>query len=152
MSGAETIRVGGDTLRFHVSGEESNGALLAADVSIPAGGGPPLLHSHEPAELYRVVRGELALYIEREDGVVERHVAGPGEVVHIPARAAHTVRNECDEAAHAFVVFTPAGELEGFIRGVGALAEAGEVTPGQIVAVAERHGIEFGPPVVSPSV
>ena len=90
------MAIGTDELTFRVTGEQTDGALLAVDVRLPAGGGPPVLHRHAPLEVYRVDRGELAIYLEEADGAVQRIAAGPGAVVHIPAGRAHTVRNESD--------------------------------------------------------
>jgi hypothetical protein len=61
-------------------------------------------------------------------------------VVHIPAGRAHTVRNESAADAHAYVVFAPGREIEGFMRAAGALSGAG---PADVLALAERHGIEM---------
>lgn len=123
----ERLKVGSDEITLHVS----SGTLLAAEVTIPAGGGPPGLHRHPSEELYRVEAGELAIYL---DG--ERIVAGPGSVTHIPSGAAHTVRNESAGDAHAYVIFSPGTEMEAFVRAVAA-------APADVVALAERHGIEF---------
>jgi mannose-6-phosphate isomerase-like protein (cupin superfamily) len=123
----ERLKVGSDEITLHVS----SAALLATEVTIPAGGGPPGLHRHPSEELYRVESGELAIY--RED---ERIVAGPGSVTHIPSGAAHTVRNESDADARAYVVFSPGTEMEAFVRAVA-------TRPADIVALAEEHGIEF---------
>jgi hypothetical protein len=48
------------------------------------------------------------------------------------------VRNESEAEAHAYVIFSPGTEMEAFVR---AVAQA----PGDVVALAERHGIEFVP-------
>ena len=55
------------TRRDHVPRHErpSGGALLAADVRIPAGAARPRCTATRPAEVYRVERGELAIYTER---------------------------------------------------------------------------------------
>ena len=135
---ADRLQVGADELTFRVTGEQSDGALLAIEVRLPAGGGPPALHRHAPAEVYRVERGELAIYIEDDAGEVDRIAASPDSVVYIPSGRAHTVRNESDAHAEAYVVFTPATEIEHFFRAAGALAD-----PAEIVALAERHGIEM---------
>jgi mannose-6-phosphate isomerase-like protein (cupin superfamily) len=105
--------------------------VVAAEVTIPAGGGPPAMHRHPSAELYRVDRGELALYLGDE-----RISAGEGAVVHIPGGTAHTIRNETDAEAQAFVVFTPGTEMERFVRAVAA-------SPGDVLALAREHGIEM---------
>jgi mannose-6-phosphate isomerase-like protein (cupin superfamily) len=123
----ERLRVGSDEIAVHVS----SGTLLAVEVTIPPGGGPPAMHRHPSEELYRVETGDLAIYVEDE-----RIAAGPGTVVHIPGGVAHNVRNESDAEAHAYVVFSPGTEFEAFVR---AVAEQ----PAEIVALAEQHGIEF---------
>ena len=127
----ERLKVGHDEITLHVDSEGSGGTMVAAEVTIPAGGGPPALHRHPSAELYRVQRGELALYLGDE-----RISAAEGAVVHIPGGIAHTVRNETDAEAQAFVVFTPGTEMERFVRAVAA-------SPGDVVALAGEHGIEM---------
>ena len=127
----ERLKVGHDQITLRLDSEGSGGTMVAAEVTIPAGGGPPALHRHPSAELYRVQRGELALYLGDE-----RIPAAEGAVVHIPGGMAHTVRNETDAAAQAFVVFTPGTEMERFVRAVAA-------SPGDVVALAEEHGIEM---------
>ncbi len=127
----ERLKVGRDEITLHLDSEGSGGTMVAAEVTIPAGGGPPALHRHPSAELYRVQRGELALYLGDE-----RIPAAEGAVVHIPGGMAHTVRNETDAEAEAFVVFTPGTEMEHFVRAVAA-------SPGDVVALAEEHGIEM---------
>jgi oxalate decarboxylase/phosphoglucose isomerase-like protein (cupin superfamily) len=118
----ERLRVGSDELTFRVTSEQSGGVLLALEVRLPAGGGAPGLHRHSPEEVYRVERGELAVYLEDEAGEVMRHRSGPGSVVHIPGGRAHTVRNETDAEALAYVVFAPGAEMERFVRAGGALS------------------------------
>ena len=136
----QPLRIGTDTLTFRVTGEQTDGALLAVDVRLPAGGGPPMLHRHAPLEVYRVDRGELAIYLEDAEGVIERIAAPAGAVVHIPAGRAHTVRNESGADTTAHVVFAPGAEIERFFRAAGALDEPG---PEDVLALAERHGIEM---------
>lgn len=110
------------------------------------GGGPPALHRHDPEEVYRVNRGELALYVEDDDGAVRRRAAGPGDVIHIPGGRRHTVRNESDDEAEAYVVFAPGAAMEGFVRAAAAAA------PGDVPALAAAHGIEVvGPLPVAPA-
>ncbi len=143
----ETLSVGGDEITFRVTSEESGGALLAFEVHMAPGGGPPALHRHDPFELYRVTRGELALYVAGEDGVVRRRTAGPGEVVAIPGGAEHTIRNESDEEARAFVVFAPGGAMERFVREAAALGADGAPAMREVLSLAARHGIEMTRPL-----
>ncbi len=143
----ETLSVGGDEITFRVTSEESGGALLAFEVHMAPGGGPPALHRHDPFELYRVTRGELALYVAGEDGVVRRRTAGPGEVVAIPGGREHTVRNESGADAQAFVVLTPGAAMEGFAREAAALAARGRPRMEDVLALAAHHGIEMTRPL-----
>jgi oxalate decarboxylase/phosphoglucose isomerase-like protein (cupin superfamily) len=146
---AERFRIGHDTLVVRVPSASTGGALLAAEVEIPAGGGPPLMHRHDPEEVYRLERGELALYVEDDDGHAERTVARAGDVVHIPGGRAHTVRNESAAEARAYVVFTPGTQMENFLRAAGALATGEPPSMEEVLALAARHGIEMTGPVPS---
>ena len=134
---ADEIRVGRDQIRFKVTSEQSGGEVAVFEVRMPPGGGPPMLHRHEPLELYRVLSGELAIYLEGKDGSVTRRVAGPGAVVPIGAGLEHTVRNESDEEAEAVVVFSPGAPMERFARAAAELASEEDV-----IAGARAHGIE----------
>ena len=95
-----------------MTSEQSAGALTAVEVRMRAGGGPPMLHRHDPFEVYRVEHGELAFYVEDDDGRVNRTVAGAGSVVAIPGGREHTIRNESRDEARAFVIFSPGAEME----------------------------------------
>ena len=106
---------------------------------MPAGGGPPALHRHAPLEVYRVEQGELALYVEDDEGEVQRIVARPGDAVLVPGGRAHTVRNESRAGARAYVVFSPGTEIECFMRAAGALAGDGRPD------LAEAHGARGAP-------
>jgi mannose-6-phosphate isomerase-like protein (cupin superfamily) len=127
----QRLEIGSDEITLRAKSE----TLLAAEVAIPAGGGPPAMHRHPSEELYRIEAGELVIY--RED---ERIVAGPGDVVHIASGQAHTVRNESGTGARAYVIFSPGTEMEGFVRAVAA-------NPADVMALAVAHGIEFTGPV-----
>lgn len=148
---AETLRVGGDQLEVQMSSEESDGALLAYDVTLAPGGGPPHLHRHEAVEVFKVERGELTFYLAGEDGEVGRRTAGPGEVVAIPGNREHSVRNEAAAAARAFAVLSPGDRMEHFARAAAALA--GEATPACVAELAATNGIEITRPLpeVEPS-
>jgi mannose-6-phosphate isomerase-like protein (cupin superfamily) len=123
----ERLKLGTDEIAIHVS----SGSLLAAEVTIPPGGGPPAMHRHPSEELYRVEDGELAISVEDR-----RIVAGPGSVTHIPGGVAHNVRNESAHPARAYVVFSPGTEFEAFVR-------ASAEHPADVMALAAAHGIVF---------
>ena len=136
----ELLQVGGDEVVLRVTSSESDGAFVAGEVRMGPGGGPPGLHRHAAAELYRVERGVLTMYVADEEGQVRRRAAGPGEVVAIPGGREHTIRNESCEDATALVVFAPGAQMEAFIRAAAALAAPGMAAA---QALAEQHGIEM---------
>ena len=137
------MRVGSDEVRVRVSSGETGGAMLAIEVHMGPGGGPPGLHRHAPEEVYRVDRGQLTVHLEDRRGEVQRIVADPGTVVHIPGGRMHTVRNESCEDASAYVVFTPGNEMERFLNAASRLAGAGPPEMADVLALARRHGIEM---------
>ena len=143
----DRLRVGTDEITFRVTSGQTGGALLAAEVRMPPGGGPPALHRHDPDEVYRLERGRLAIYVEDDAGQVRRLVAGPSDVVHIAGGRAHTIRNESDADALAYVVFTPGTAMEGFVRAAARLAGDGPPAAADVLALAERHGIRMAGPV-----
>jgi mannose-6-phosphate isomerase-like protein (cupin superfamily) len=133
--GMERIRVGQEEIVIRAASEE----LLAVEVEMPPGGGPPMMHRHAAAEVYRVERGELTIYL---DG---RRIPAPaGAVVPIPGGAEHTIRNESDSDALAYVVFTPGAEMERFMR---AAAELTDPAIEEVLALATRHGVEMTGPI-----
>ncbi len=132
----DRLKVGTDEITLRAATD----SLLAAEVTMPAGGGPPALHRHAPEEVYRGEAGELTVYCEDDDGEVQRHTLGPGDVVHIPGGRSHTVRNESSAEARAYVVFSPGAPMEHFMRAAAALTAP---SPADVMALAERHGIEF---------
>ena len=146
----ERFRVGADEIRLRVTSAASDGELLAAEVTMPAGGGPPLLHSHACSEVYRVEAGELAIYVEDADGRVHRHASHAGATVHIAGGRRHTIRNETGAEARAYVVYVPGAQMEGFVRAVAGASADGPPSPADVVAAAERHGIEMTGPVDAP--
>jgi mannose-6-phosphate isomerase-like protein (cupin superfamily) len=143
----DELTVGGDRVGFKLTSEQSGGEVAVLDVRIPPGGGPPMLHRHDPFELYRVRSGELAIYLEGEQGAVRRTVAGPGAVVPIGGGLEHTIRNESAEEAEATVVFSPGEPMERFARAAADLDRRRPPRPDDVLALAEAHGIEITRPI-----
>jgi mannose-6-phosphate isomerase-like protein (cupin superfamily) len=138
----DTISLGGDELSFRLTSERSGGMLIAFEVRIPPGGGPPMLHRHDPFELYRIEAGELTFHVEGEV-----RTDGPGAVVAIPGGSEHTIRNESDVEARAFVVMAPGAAMEHFFREAAVVGASGEAAMADVLALASAHGIEMTRPV-----
>ena len=137
----DEVTLGRDRVVFKVTSRQSGGEVAVLDVTIPPGGGPPMLHRHDWFELYRVRRGELAIYLEGRGGAITRTVAGPGVDVPIAAGREHTIRNESSEEAVAVAVFSPGEEMEGFARAAGNLGSERPPSEDEVFALAEAHGI-----------
>jgi mannose-6-phosphate isomerase-like protein (cupin superfamily) len=149
----DRLHLGTDEITVLATSAQSGGALCAVEVSMQPGGGPPLMHRHDPGEVYHVLRGEFAFYVGSDDGRVRRVTAGTGDVVPLAGRTPHTIRNESDSEAVAFVVHAPGPPMEGFIREAAALAAESGSSMEAVLAIATRHGIEMlGPvPELAPS-
>ncbi|WP_228816207.1 cupin domain-containing protein [Nocardia cyriacigeorgica] len=146
-SNVECWQLGTDRIAVLATCAQTRGDLFAVEITMPPGGGPPVMHRHEPSEVYYVLAGEFTFYIGESDGVVRRR-AGVGEVVPLAGGTPHTIRNETSSDAVAFAVHTPGGVMERFTRSAAELA-AGSEQPDldQVLALAHEHGIEMLGPV-----
>lgn len=147
---AEQFMLGTDHTTVLATGEQTDGAIFAVEIRMPPGGGPPLMHRHEPSEIYYVTGGEFAFYLGHPDGPVRRIVAREGDVMPLRGRTPHTVRNEGEVDATAFVVHSPAAVMEGFSRAAVALTAEFQETPpsmADVLDLAQRHGVEMLGPI-----
>ena len=142
----ERISLGGDELVVLATSDDTDGALFAVEVRMRPGGGPPVMHRHAPGEVYLVRSGEFTFYVGDRDEV-RRVTAGPGDVVPLAGGTPHTIRNESDEDAVAFVVHAPGPPMEGFSRAAADLAASGEPTMEAVLAIAAEHDIALLGPV-----
>jgi mannose-6-phosphate isomerase-like protein (cupin superfamily) len=143
---AETIMLGPDETVILASCADTNDDLFAVEVRMQPGGGPPVMHSHEPSEIYFVKEGVFSIYVG-EDGDVRRIRAAAGDVVPLRGGTPHTVRNEGDRVAVAHVVHTPGRPMESFVREVGAMAVDGPPAMEDAMRVAMQNGITMLGPI-----
>ena len=125
---------------------QTAGALFAVQVRMPPGGGPPVMHRHDPGEIYYVLAGEFTFYVGDATGV-RRVIATTGDVVPLAGGTPHTIRNESAADAVAFVVHAPGAPMEGFSRAAAALAAEGDPSMDAVLAIAAEHGIELLGPI-----
>ena len=144
------MRVGTDTITIRVSADDTGGALLAAEVRMPAGGGPPALHRHAAPEVYRVDAGELAIY-RRGRRRRRSSVARPAPATSSRSPAAAPTRSATSRRRRARPTSSsrPATEMERFVHAAAALDDP--PSPARVVAVAQRHGVTFAGPVPAPA-
>jgi len=79
-------------------------ALGAVEVTVPAGWPGPPLHHHAFAEAFYVLEGTLTFELGEA-----RTSAGPGELVHVPGGAIHTLANHSEAPARYLLLCTPGG-------------------------------------------
>jgi quercetin dioxygenase-like cupin family protein len=94
----------GDRVTFLVTGAESGGACFIIEVTVPAGGGPPLHIHHFEEESFYLLQGTLTI-----QAAGRTFQASPGDFTHIPRGTVHTFKNDATSAAKMLVVISPAG-------------------------------------------
>jgi mannose-6-phosphate isomerase-like protein (cupin superfamily) len=147
---AERLRLGTDEITILATSAQTAGTLFAVQVRMPPGGGPPVLHRHDPGEVYHVTEGEFAFYLpDGEDGF-RRVTARAGDTVPLAGGTPHMIRNETDVDAVAFVVHAPGAPMENFTRAVAILAAEDAASMDAVLAVAAQHGIEMLGPLPAP--
>ena len=135
------LKVGSDEITLHVTSDASDGALVACDVTIPAGGGPPAMHRHPSAEVYRGDEGVLAIYLEddggeRASGSRSRPATSCTSPAGARTRSATSRRSTPARTSRSCPGRRWSSSCARSPRG-----------PQDVVALAERHGIEFTGPV-----
>jgi mannose-6-phosphate isomerase-like protein (cupin superfamily) len=143
----ERLLLGGDEITILADCASTGDALFAVEVRMRPGGGPPVLHRHQPGEVYHVLEGEFTFYTDEGGAGVRRMTAGTGAVVPLAGGVPHTIRNESDRDAVAFVVHAPGAPMEHFSRAVAAAAAAGPLDMAQAMRLAEDSGIEMLGPI-----
>ncbi len=139
--------LGTDELTVIARGADTGGAIFAVEIRMPPGGGPPVMHRHAPGEIYYVQEGEFAFYVGHPEESVRRIAAGAGEIVPLIGGTPHTVRNETDAEARAFVVHAPAAVMENFCYAAADLAVGGRTDMAAVLELAARSGVELLGPV-----
>ena len=84
--------------------EETNGQMSVTEIVVPPRTAGPPLHTHDFAEAFYLLDGELIFQVEETLAT-----KGAGELSIAPRNAAHTLANHSDAAARYVLVCTPAG-------------------------------------------
>jgi mannose-6-phosphate isomerase-like protein (cupin superfamily) len=145
----ERLTLGTEEVTVVAANAETNGALFAVELRMPPNGGPPVMHRHDPSEVYYVLEGEFTFYVQDEEGQVHRRTATAGETVPLAGGTRHTIRNESTADALAFVVHAPGAPMEGFLHAAAELAASGQTGMEPVLAIAAQHGIELLGPIPS---
>ena len=119
----------GERITIRQTAAQTGGELLALDLELPTGRRVPgPLHVHPlQEERFEVIAGTMRFTMGRE-----KIVAGPGEVVTVPAGVKHDFSNVGDDDALVRVEIRPALEMERMFETAIALAEQGRTWMGGI--------------------
>jgi quercetin dioxygenase-like cupin family protein len=146
-TGADRLILGADELTVIARGADTDGALFAVEIKMPPGGGVPVMHRHAPGEIYYVQEGEFAFYLGHPEESVRRIAASAGEIVPLAGGTPHTIRNETDADARAFVVHAPAAVMENFSYAAADLVASGKADMAAVLELASRSGVDMLGPV-----
>ena len=118
-----TNPVSGETIEFVQTAADTDGELLAIDLTLTPDGRVPGTHVHpEQEERFEVRSGKMKFKLG-----LKTIIAGPGETVVVPPGKRHRFRNAGEEDAHVRVEVRPALRMEELFETTVALADEGRV-------------------------
>lgn len=116
--------VSGEKITFIQTSADTDGELLEIELELAADGAVPGAHIHpEQEERFEVIEGTMSFRMG-----LKKIVAGPGEVVTVPAGKLHAFKNAGDDTAKVRVQVRPALQMEQLFETTVALAEDGRTT------------------------
>ncbi len=134
-------RLTGETIHFLQTSADTDGELVEIEVTVEPDGAVAAAHVHPfQSERFEVLEGTL----EFRDGKAEI-VAGPGDVVTVPAGHVHSFRNVGEATARFRCEVRPALQFERFIETMFALAADGKTngrgmpSPLRLAVIANAH-------------
>ena len=141
----ESIRLGPLTIRFLLTGENSNGSIAAFEVMVPAAerlAAPAHSHDHYEETIYGL-EGVLTWTVDGKPIDV-----GPGQALCIPRGAIHRFDNYQNLDAKALCVITPADIGPQYFREAAEVINAADGTPDRVkmAEIMRRHGLTPAPP------
>ena len=146
----ETIAIGPLSIRFLLTGEDTNGSLSVFEVMVPAGQklAAPAHKNDAYEETLYGLQGVVTWTIDGQPVEV-----GPGQAVCIPRGAVHRFDNLGAEDAKQIAIVTPAIMSPAYFREAREVVEAAAGGPpdaAKMMEVFRRHGMTIaGPPPVA---
>lgn len=113
----EHALLGADIVTIKAPGKATGGKLLVLEVTVPPGGGPPMLHRHEYTEMFYVLSGEFIVNTLM-NGSGKMHTLHEGDTIAIPSMAWHTFKNAGKTPGKLLVVHNSA-VMEGLLDELG---------------------------------
>src|SRR4051794_33258079 len=113
--------VSGEKITFIQTAGDTDGELLKIELELTPDGAVPGAHIHpEQEERFEIIEGTMTFRMG-----LKKIVAGPGEVVTVPAGKVHAFKKAGDESAKVRVQVRPALQMEQLFEPPVALAEKG---------------------------
>lgn len=133
----ETITIGGLTLEFMHSKDDTAGSLDLFRMTVQPNAKVPVPHYHESwDEAVYGLQGTLTFQIDGKDVAL-----GPGQSVFIKRGVVHGFRNDTQQPASCLSLLTP-GIGPGYFRELAALLSAGAPPdPAKIKDIMQRYGL-----------
>ena len=129
--------VPGETLRYKVTGDDTNGAMDMFVLSIQPKSGPPLHIHHHQHETISFLKGSYKVQLDGEEFRCEA-----GGFVHIPMGARHAFLNISDEPGECIITFTPGGS-DKFFEEFATVVRSGHPDPAALAPIFAKHGWEL---------
>jgi mannose-6-phosphate isomerase-like protein (cupin superfamily) len=129
----EAFQVMQDVVTFHATAEQSDDGFLAFQVEVGPGGGPPPLHTHEAAEFFWTLKGNLSYFRQEEDGA--------GTHAFIPSNVPHTYRNLSDEPAAYLGILSPGRSMQDFLLEVARDVGSEPLSPEYVLGTGASFGV-----------
>jgi mannose-6-phosphate isomerase-like protein (cupin superfamily) len=107
-----------DVTTVKASGENTSGQLLVLEVTVPPGGGPPVLHRHEYSEVFLFQEGEFEVSTVDEECRPSTARLGAGDTVSIPSMVWHNFKNVGETPGKFTAIHSPA-VMKDFMREIG---------------------------------
>ncbi len=133
----ETISIGGLSLRFLQTREETGGSLDAFEMIVRPNARMPIAHYHENWD--ETIVGLMGVSTWRVDG--QDIALEPGQSIFIKRGIVHAFRNDTPEAASCLCILTPGVLGPGYFREVAALVAGGAPDPATMKEIMLRHGL-----------
>ncbi|HEX8530654.1 MAG TPA: cupin domain-containing protein [Cytophagales bacterium] len=146
---------GTDVVTIKATSHDTSGRMLVLEVTVPPGGGPPVLHRHAYTETFYFLAGTFRVSTAGDDYRLRTFEAEAGDTVTVPSRVWHNFRNTGTTPGRFLVVHSPA-DMEPLLQELGVpVADplhpprpAGPPSAAEMQLLLERLGsyMEFLPP------
>lgn len=110
--------LGSDLVVVKAGSKETSGTLLVLEVTVPAGGGPPMLHRHGYAETFYFLEGKFMVSTTDSHFRLQTQIVQPGDVLSIPSMAWHNFKNVSDSPGR-FLVVHSSPVMQGLLEEIG---------------------------------